>query len=102
MLILVFLLSGCAKNDNLDSTPQFMTYTIGESDDTLKSYIIQEYEQVDISEAYRQDRTEIESYRRYRAARNLADKEKEEKERLDCYKKEGKNETEDYIDECET
>lgn len=102
MAIAVLLFSGCAQEDDTAiSEPQFRTYTIEGSPGSLDTYTVQEYEQVDLSEAFRQDRAEIESSRRYEAARSLADKEKEERERLECYKSEGKNETEYYLEECE-
>lgn len=102
MAIAVLLFSGCAQSNDTDiSEPQFRTYVIEGSPGTMESYTIEEYEEVDLSESFRQDRAEIESSRRYDAARSLADKEKEERERLECYKKEGKNETEYYLEECE-
>ncbi len=100
--IVVFLFSGCSQTDNIQSSEQqFMTYVVDGSQGTMDTYTISEYQPIDLSESFEQDRADIESQRKYEAVRNQADREKKESERLKCYKKHDKNETEYYLEECE-
>ena len=102
VLVFIVLISGCSEKQPVQEETLFRTYVIDGSENAMKSYTIEEYQEVDLEEQYRKDRQEIESYRKYRAARRLADNEKEERERLECYESAGKNESEYYLEECES